>query len=151
MTAKEENTNVELAYGIIQIKTKELSIHEPDTFVFEHVDVIGKVNFNIDVGMDFTAEISFEIITEFIDNTTQEKLVSHVGLTKYSIINTESIISKEDKTLHMPDKLMVMFYSMAHTHARALLATELKTTIFKDKLFIPIIDPSAILKYKPNS
>jgi len=146
-----EKTAIELAYGITQIKTKSIAIQEPDGYALDDIDVIGQVGLEINVETDFTVDITFEIASDFIDKKTGEKLVAHIGITKYKLVHAEAIISKEDMTLKMPDQLMVTLYSMAHTHARALLATELKNTIFKDQLFIPIIDPKSILNHKPNS
>lgn len=141
----------DLAYGITQIKTKSLTVNEPDTFSKENIDVIGEFGFQT-VGIEDNAvELSFDIVSSFVIRDTQEILVKHAAITKYKIINIKNILDQDSNALNLPDQLMVTLYGMAHTHARALLAAELKTTIFKDKLFIPIIDPSAILKYKPNS
>lgn len=151
MTKKSTEANLELAYAVTQIKTKSLTINESDEFITDTIDVLGQVALRIDVVPDFTAEITFEINSEFINNITKEILVSHLGVTKFKLINAQSIFSLDSSTLHMPDQLLVTLYAMAHTHARALLAADLKNSIFKDKLFIPIIDPKVILNQKQNA
>jgi hypothetical protein len=148
MTTK--NIPTDLAYHITQIKTKAISINEPDDIDFNQIDVIGEVAFGTTTIDDNTIELAFEIISNFIDNRTQHTLVTHTGLTKYNLVNIQNIKNKEDNSLSIPDQLMVMLYAMAHTHARALLAVDLKQTIYKDQLFIPVIDPKAILNLKDH-
>lgn len=95
------------------------------------------------------AEIIFDIVTDFFEPESKEVLISHIGTTKYVVQNLPSSDDKE--SFNIPDQFMVMLYSIAHSHARALLASDLQNTIYKDKMFIPVVDPKNILNNKLNT
>lgn len=140
---QEEN----IGYRIVQIKTHKISITEPDHIEFEDMTVSGKVNFSVKV-LNNVVEMLFDIVTEYVDANTKEVLISHMGRTKYEAVNIP--ISEETKMVNIPDQLVVTLYAMAHSHARALLASDLQNTIYKDKVFTPVIDPKEILNHKED-
>lgn len=131
-----------IGYRITQIKTHKISIVEPDHVDFDNMTVSGKVNFSVTVSEDGIADVLFDIVTEYIDIITKEVLISHTGRTKYEAVNLP--VSEDREMVNVPDKLLVMLYGMAHSHSRALLANDLQNTMYKDKVFTPVIDPTGI-------
>lgn len=138
-TQQEEN----IGYRITQIKTHKIAIVEPDNIDFDNLTVSGQVIFSVKALHEGIFEISFDIVSEYVDNVSTEILISHIGRTRYETNNL--LICSGKEVLNIPDQLMVMFYEMAYTHARALLASALQNTVYKDKVFTPVIDPKNIL------
>lgn len=136
-------TEERIGYRIVQIKTVKIIINEPDDLDFDQITVTGKVNLSTTSLNNEKVEIVFEVVTEFIDKRTNETLISHIGRTKYIAVNI--IISEDQEVINIPDQLMIMLYAIAHSHSRALLSSDLQNTIYKDKIFIPVIDPKDIL------
>lgn len=138
-----------IGYRITQIKTHKISIIEPDYVDFENMTVSGQVNFSVTVLEDDIADVLFDIVTEYIDIKTKEVLISHTGRTKYEAVNIP--VSEDRERVNIPDQLLVMLYAMAHSHSRALLASDLQNTTYKDKVFTPVIDPKGILNREPEN
>lgn len=136
---KDEN----IGYRITQIKTHKITIVEPDNVNFDKITISGNVNFMVTDLAGDKAEIIFDIVTDFFQPENKEILISHIGRTKYLVQNLPS--SNDKDAFNIPDQLMIMLYSIAHSHARALLASDLQNTMYKDKMFIPVIDPKNIL------
>lgn len=138
-----------ITYRVSQIKTKKISINEPDKISFENIEVFGEVTYKLNALNDKTSLLEFEIITEFVDTKAQENLINHVGLTRFEINNLPASIGDTQSDLRIQDNLMITLYGIAHSHSRALLACDLQNFIYKDKLFIPIVDPKRILDLIP--
>lgn len=135
-----------IGYRITQIKTHKITIVEPDDINLEKITITGNLNVMAKEIDESKAEIIFDVVTEFFEPKIKEVLISHIGRTKYVVQNLTSAADKE--SFNIPDELLIMLYSMAHSHARALLASDLQNTIYKDKMFIPVINPKNILKNK---
>src|SRR5690606_16546446 len=103
-----------------------------------------KVSMSISAIDDSKTEIIFDVISNFYNPDTEEELIEHIGRTKYIVTNLH--VSAEKDSVDIPDELMVTLYSLAHTHARALLASDVQNTIYKDKAFLPVVNPKEILK-----
>lgn len=146
MKKQKKNLENNIGYAITQIKTQKITIVEPDHLDVDKLTVTGEANLQVNAIGKGRTEILFDIITEYVNAKTNETLISHTGRTKYEAINV--YIETERETLELPDQFMVMLYAMAHSHSRALLASDLQNTVYKDKIFTPVIDPKQVLKMK---
>ena len=63
----------------------------------------------------------------------------------YKIEGLEQTYVDKKDSFDLPDNLIVQLFSISFTHARALLSIELSPTIYKNRYFLPIIDPTSIL------
>jgi hypothetical protein len=142
--------NFELAYKVVKINTTKFSYKDLDE------DVVNKIFSNqeditvdMNVGFGISAEKSemyFEINTSLREKSFDESIIKHTGKTTFSIKNLEKVYHKEEDKFDIPDGLIVQLYALSYSHSRALLSVELSKTIYKDKFYLPVINPSDILK-----
>lgn len=148
--AKEVEKNSKLSYKVKKINTSKFSfveIEEKDLGnLFLKDDVL---NIELDVGMGINkekSEIFFEISTSLKNKDSNEIIVQHTGKTIFQMNHLEETYNKEHDQFDLPDGLVVQLYALSYSHARALLAVELNNTIYKDKFYLPVIDPTKIIK-----
>jgi hypothetical protein len=142
--------NLELAYKVAKINTTKFSYKDLDE------DVVNKIFSNqedikvdLNVGLGISAEKSemyFEINTSLRENGSDESIIQHTGKTTFSIKNLEKAYHKEEDKFDIPDGLIAQLYALSYSHSRALLSVELSKTIYKDKFYLPVINPTDILK-----
>lgn len=90
--------------------------------------------------------IIIDINTHLVDNQKDDILVEHSGRTVYAVKGLDVVYNKDQNYFDIPDGLIIQLFSIAYSHARALLAIELSPTIYKDKYMLPVIDPKFFLK-----
>ena len=133
-----------------QIHWSILEIKETEFFVDDSAKP-GQVNFGYQVVLDIkVAEslVSFSIIATYVNATTNEVVLKSKSFTSFRIKNMESFTKKDEKgqdAVDLPDELWIALFSMAYSHARALLAKSAGPTIFKT-LIIPPINPESEFK-----
>lgn len=147
-----DKTDTQYGYKVVRINTTRFSFTDMDeekaNALFESE---GRVQMNLSVSINFDSEksqISFDIKTEVLSLETKKEIVRHAGRTVYAVQNLEKAFDKEKEQFFLPDALMVQLYAIAFSHNRALLAVELNGTVFREKIMLPIIDPSGILDLK---
>lgn len=149
MEKKQEQ--VEFGYRIIKIHTTKFTFEdireEEIDQLFNRTDrlnVTVKTSLNIDTEKSV---ITIDFVTELIDIENQITLINHSGRTSYLFQGLEKIYNKEKNAYDIPDDIVTQIFGIAYTHARALLATEISPTAYKDKYFLPVVDPT---RFIPN-
>jgi hypothetical protein len=139
-----------LRYKISQIHTLKFSFKDIEldrlNQLFEQQNRLGlntKTSINIDKDKSI---ITIDINTNLFDKGNNEDLVEHSGRTVYQVQGLENVYNPYDKNYDIPDGFIAQLFGIAYSHARALLATEISPTIYKDKYILPVIDPSKLLK-----
>ena len=139
-----------LGYRISQIHTLKFSFKDIEldrlNQLFEEQNNLAlntKTSLNIDKEKSI---ITIDINTNLFDKNNDEILVEHSGRTVYQVKGLEAVYNAQENTFDIPDGFIVQLFSIAYSHARALLATEISPTIYKDKYILPVIDPSSLLK-----
>jgi preprotein translocase subunit SecB len=131
----------------MQIQWSILEIKETEFFVDESAKP-GQVNFSYQVVLDIkvaASSVSFSIIATYVNATTNEVILKSKSHTSYGIKNMESFTIKDEKgqdAVDLPDALWISLFSMAYSHARAMMARSAGSTIFKT-LVLPPINPEA--------
>lgn len=74
-------------------------------------------------------------------------MVEHIGRTGFYVMGLQDRFRDEDKTFDLPDLFLAQVLGISYTHARALLNVEISPTVYRDKYFLPVIDP---MKLIPN-
>ena len=150
MKKKKEENNLE--YRIKRIHSLKFYFKEIESnrlnSMFEKTDALylnTKTILNID---DKESSISIDINTELLERKSNEILVEHSGRTVYQIKGLKDIYNETDNVYDIPNEFLIQLYSLAYSHTRALLATEVSPTVYKDKYFLPIINPQDFLKNK---
>lgn len=139
-----------LGYRISQIHTLKFSFKDIEldrlNQLFEEQNNLAlntKTSLNIDKEKSI---ITIDINTNLFDKNNDEILVEHSGRTVYQVKGLEAVYNAQENNFDIPDGFIVQLFSIAYSHARALLATEISPTIYKDKYILPVIDPSSLLK-----
>jgi len=147
---KKDKVEIELEYRIVKIQTTKFSFLEIDeenaNKLFESEDLLS-VNLGVSINIDNEkSTLSIDINTVLFDKNSNKTIVEHTGKTTFELRGLTEIYNKESDSFDIPDGLIVQLYAISYSHARALLATELNPTIFKEKFFLPVIDPTNIIK-----
>lgn len=146
---KEQQKKIDLAYKVAKINTTKFSyidLEEDEVaFLFKQEDNL-KVKLDVNMGISLEkSQIFFEINTELSKKENDDNLITHTGKTSFSIQNLDSTFNKEEEKFDLPDALIIQLYALSYSHARALLSVELSRTVYKDRLYLPVIDPKKIL------
>lgn len=148
MEKKQEQ--IELGYRIIKIHTTKFIFEDSgEEIIVELFNKMDGLGLNIKSSLNIEKEksiITIDIGTKLIDKLNGKTLVEHSGRTSYHLLGLDKIYNKDKDAYDLPDDLALQFYSIAYTHARALLAAEISPTVYKDKYFLPVIDPSHLIK-----
>lgn len=152
MAKKSQKTNI--SYRILKIHTIKFSFNEIDSDKFNSIfengnslSVTTNVSFNID---ESKSKITIDINTHLINNESIGDLVEHTGRTIFDVKGLTTVYNEEDNSFDLPDEFVVQLFGLAYSHSRALLAVEISPTIYKDKYFLPVIDPISFLKKHKN-
>lgn len=145
---KKEKEN-KLGYKIIKIQTLKFDFKEVDSAIIENLFLDeNPVQINIKFNINFNkikSEITIDVIN-YLAETNNSNYVSHSGRTIFKVIGLDEFYDKENNTFQLPDNFMVQLLSISFSHCRALLAVELSSTNFKDKYFLPVVDPLIMFK-----
>lgn len=145
----------EIGYRIIKIHSIKFNFEDYSEEVidklFNTMDSLG-LNLNTSLKIDNdTSIITIDIASKLINNSDNSVIITHTGRTAFHMKGLDKIYNKETDSYDIPDDLTTQLYGLAYTHTRALLASELNPTSFRDKYFLPVIDPSQFVKNKEKS
>jgi len=149
---KKQKETIEIGYRIIKIHTSKFSfedLNEESVEKLFNTPNLLAVNMNTILNIDKEkSTITIDIGTGLTEKQNNQILIEHSGRTIYHVKGLESVYNKEKDYYDIPDGLLLQLYSMSYSHARALLATEISPTIYKDKYFLPVINPNDLIKKK---
>jgi hypothetical protein len=145
-----QETNIKFNYRVSKISTSYFNAFElPEnelTKLFEEPGLIGlQVNTAINISTD-AKSIAIDIESELSKKVNKELLIAHKGRTIFSVDNLQDFFKPESNSFNLPSNVLVQLFSLAYTHARALIAIEISPTVYKDKFFLPIVDPNIMIK-----
>lgn len=140
-----------LSYRISQIHSLKFSFKDIELDrvirIFEEQNTLAlDTNTSLDIDKE-KSTVTIDISTNLIDKVEDEVLVEHSGRTVFLINGLDKVYNEDNENFDLPDSLIIQLFSLAYSHARALLATEISPTIYKDKYILPVIDPSQFLKH----
>lgn len=145
-----QEIKIKFNYRVSKINTFIFNVFElPENEVselFAEVGLIGlQVNTTINIPSD-AKSIRIDILSEISKKASNELLITHKGSTIFAVDNLQDFFIPESNSYHLPSSVLVQLFSLAYTHARALIAIEISPTVYKDKFFLPIVDPNAMIK-----
>lgn len=150
-TEKKSGKNINIGYRISKIHTTKFSYTELDeaelSTLFQTPNGLN-VNFNITMNINKdTSRVTIDISSELFDTKAKRALVNHTGRTTYFVQGLEQTYNEEMNAYDLPKDLLLQLNSIAYTHARALLSTEISPTCYHEKYFLPVINPQILLEY----
>lgn len=145
-----KDKKIKLGYKILKIHTTKFSFTDIDsdelTNLLDSKEDLGiNVNVSLNINKD-ESTLTLDVSTQLIKTKDKVFLVEHSGRTVYFVGGLEGTFDKEKNVYNLPNDLLIQWYSIAYTHSRALLAIEISPTVYKDKYFLPVINPLDLLK-----
>jgi hypothetical protein len=147
-----ETKNTKIGYRIIKIHTtefffKDLSEQEVDQLVRNTGSLAIIINNAVKIDAK-NSVILIDVSSRLRRNDDKTDLIRHTGRTAFHIKNLQEAFDKEKQAYEIPKGLLIQLHSLAYTHARALAASEVSPTPYKDKFFLPVVDPSKFIQKK---
>jgi hypothetical protein len=147
---EKQQVQIDLGYRIAKIHTTKFTCEDNSEEridqLFSHIDGLG-INIQTSLSIDHKKSIiTIDFGTELIDKENGKALVEHSGRTSFYIQGLNELYNKEKESYDLPDDFAIQLYGIAYTHARALLAAEISPTAYKDKYFLPVVDPTQFIK-----
>lgn len=148
----EQAPKVQFEYKITKIQTIKFSFEDIEenliNLLFDSKSGLGiSINSNYGVNGE-DSSIIIDIHTQLLRNEDRKVLVEHIGRTKYRVNGLEKVYDAEADLYNIPDGFFILISSIAFSHARALLSVEISSTCYKDKYFLPIINPTEVFGTK---
>lgn len=141
---------IHLGYRIDKIQTTKFSFEDlAEEKLNELLNDSKGLGVNVNVSLSINGEkstITINVLTQLTITETKTNLVEHSGRTVYFVVGLENAYNKEADAYDLPDAFLIQLYGIAYTHSRALLATEIGSTCYRDKYFLPVINPASLLE-----
>lgn len=148
--------NIKLRYKVVKINTLKFIFEEIDEGNFvklfnDNSDLL-IVNLSTEISFDIKkSTISIDINTKLINQESKAELIKHSGRTTFMVEGLDKTYNKKEDYYDIPDELIIQLYGLAYSHSRALLTIEISPTIYKDKYFLPVINPSNFINKENES
>ncbi|PRY98211.1 hypothetical protein BY457_11023 [Marinilabilia salmonicolor] len=144
--------HTKIAYRIIKIHTTEFFFKDvTETNIDELLKDSSSLAININNTVNVDAAnsvIAIDVSSRLLKKEDDTVLISHTGRTVFDIKNLSEVFDEEKQSYEIPIGLLTQLHSLAYSHARALAATEVSPTAYKDKFFLPVVDPSKFIQKK---
>jgi hypothetical protein len=140
IVADNENPNLNIKIGISAQKEKSTVTFDITSYFLSPEDKTKPL-------VTHTARTVFYIknMKDFYEKETEKvnipDPVTHTARTVFYIKNMKDFYEKETEKVNIPDPATVQFLGISFSHARAALAIELSSTVYRDKYFLPVVDP----------
>lgn len=149
--SKVEKKDLTLGYRITKIQSTKFSFVEINEEILDELFASKKaaININLTAHIDaLKSTMTIDISSTLFNTIDNEMLVEHNGRTSFFIQGLEKTKNKTNGGFDLPNELLVQIHGIAYSHARALLANELSSTFFRDKYFLPVVNPEDLLKIR---
>ncbi|TDO03148.1 hypothetical protein [Sunxiuqinia elliptica] len=147
---KEDQKQFEIGYRIIKIHSVKFNFEDYNEDIIDELfraeDALGLyINTSLKIDKE-NSIITIDIATKLVNNNDDKTIISHTGRTSYHVKGLDKVYDIEPDSFDLPDDFTIQLYSLAYSHSRALLSTELSPTNYRDKYFLPVINPSQFIK-----
>lgn len=142
------NKEIKIGYKISKIHTIGFAIKDIKEEELEPLFNDSLATINVGSNINFDAKVSsivIDIKSSLAKKGGKNDLVSHTGRTVFFIRDLDSYFNSEDGSYNLPQNFLLQLLGISFSHSRALLATELQSTVYRDKFILPVIDPSLLL------
>lgn len=146
-----EKKSVTLSYRVTKIHTFKFSVSEVDDDYFNLIFSEDSQLLNLDSSLNLNIDKEKSLINVDVKSTLQDlkkdiSLVDHIGRTTFHVKGLMKTWDEKSNSFDLPNGLLIQIFSLSYSHARALLATEISPTMYKDKFILPVVNPQNFLK-----
>ena len=139
---------IQIGYRIKKIHTISYSIRDlPEeelTALFQN----GNSTLNVGSSINFDQEkstLTIDIKTTLRKKGGKKDLISHTGRTVFFVQDLQDLFNAEENAYKLPDNFILQLLGISFSHSRALLATELQSTLYADRFILPVVNPKILL------
>lgn len=139
---------IKIEYKIKKIHTTSYAVEDlPEE---ESVVLFQKGNSELNIGSNISFDkdkstITIDIKTVLNKKGSKKELVKHIGRTIYFVQDLENLFNEEVNSYNLPNNFLLQLLGISFSHSRALLATELQSTVYAEKLILPVVNPAMLL------
>ena len=139
---------VKIGYRVLKIHTKSFSVddisEEQLDSLFNNGNSILNIGSNINFNND-KSTITVDIQTSLTQKGENKQIIAHSGRTVFFIQELEKLYNTKEDSYDLPNNFILQLLGISFSHSRALLATELQSTVYADKFTLPVVNPSILL------
>ena len=149
--SKVDKNDLIIGYRITKIQSTKFSFVDTNEEILDELFASKKaaININLTAHIDaFKSTMTIDISSALFNTIDNEMLVEHNGRTSFFIRGLEKTKNETNGGFDLPNELLVQIHGIAYSHARALLASDLSSTCFRDKYFLPVVNPEELLKIR---
>lgn len=151
--ADSNKSEITLGYRITKILSTKFSFSEIDETILDTLlaENGAGININLSTQIDKNkSSITIDVNSTLFNSADNSILVEHTGRTTYFVQGLETTFNDTKNAFDLPNALLVQIYGIAYTHSRALLASDLSSTCYREKYFLPVINPTELIKQNLN-
>lgn len=129
-----------------EIEIREIEVVELDELLIdaELLKISASVQWRI---FKNESKIEIDFSSELIRNSDRFTLIRHTCRTVFQFIDLGIFFNREKEIFDVPNELVNELNAISYAHARALLSVEIKSTVYENKFFLPIVDSSVFIRY----
>jgi hypothetical protein len=140
---------IKIGYRVETIQTvkfsfEDISEEELNKLMSDPKGLLIDVNIHTNINKE-SSTITLDVSTNLFKSNDNTLLVHHTGRTSYYIDGLEKTANTNNTSFDLPNNLLIQLYSIAYTHARALLSVEISPTTYRNKYFLPVINPNSLI------
>ena len=142
------NKEFQIGYRIIRIHTTSYSVQDLPEAELNMILQNGNSSLNIGSNINFDQEkstLTVDIKTTLRKKSGKKDLVSHTGRTVFFVQDLQALFNEDDNAYKLPDNFILQLLGISFSHSRALLATELQSTLYADRFILPVVNPKILL------
>ena len=144
----DKDKEIKISYRILKIHTTSFSIKDISEQELE--DLFKDGNALLNMGSNINIDNSKSIVTIDIKTSLTRKgenkqLVDHTGRTAFFVENIKKFYDPKNDTYDLPTNFILQLLGISFSHSRALLSTELQSSVYADKFVLPVINPNILL------
>lgn len=144
----DKGKEIKISYRILKIHTTSFSIKDISEQQLE--DLFKDSNALINVGSNINFDkskstVTIDIKTSLTKKGENKQLVDHTGRTVFFVDDMSKFYVSKSDTYDLPTNFILQLLGISFSHSRALLSTELQSSVYADKFVLPVINPNILL------
>lgn len=144
----DKGKEIKISYRILKIHTTSFSIKDILEQQLEELFKNGNALLNMGSNINFDnlkSTITIDIKTSLIKKGENKQLVDHTGRTVFFMEDIKKFYNTKSDSYDLPTNFILQLLGISFSHSRALLSTELQSTVYADKFVLPVINPNILL------